>query len=887
MFQIKQPIGQDPYMEIYDDLLDQIQVDQGQTLTITGEAGVGKSELIHAFKKRSTQKNIPTFTCSFVQSLDQNNVLKSFIEQLLQFKERHNIDFSLDQHSTWLGQFIGSQKLHPPSTFISQEDSFHLFCKSLQSLIHELSRDHAIVLMFEDVHWVSQDFVELISQITQNIENQKLLLVLSMRNLREFSFLLSLNHTHVPIKLLDIHQTHELIKTMLNVQFIDRKSIEHVFQYTKGNPLYTIELVQLALHNKNFHFSHDDPTHITASLITHQLSIPKDVTSIMLERFESFPMHVKTALQWACVLGHKANTDELKSLLQERMPQHTHETLDFLFKEKHLLEVSAFPQNIHCFKHDIFYESIKKTISPEQQVLLNNNIAWFLLRYHKDDVKNIAWRLSNHFYAGHEVQAATTYSLQAGHSSLEFFNTSQALFYFTRAHACWNQNQNKTHHVHEIFEPLVDTLIETGHLKKANDMLRSWHNLGHFSQTEILLSHQFKKIKLHHLNEEQHEVLELCHSMLDDPKMQNHYDWIVSNVASMYIHALNEQKQFALAHEKATSFIKTLKKHPSHLTSLIQRLAHSAYGLNNIPQSQNHLQKAFKLLSAHAPPSLHIELYTQAMILLLKMNHPKEAKTLAIKAVQKAKEHHLKKHLVIALKSLSHFYLSTHHLAQSIETLQDTIQAAKDIEDEQNALQAKLLLTKTFIHVGASDDAKHVHHQIDLHDFNHWPKDKQTMFLQNKYWLLLMQNKTQQAIECAQNMEKNTLAKLHSLHAQLSLPEPELSIHKQLIELQQSLDPNDDYVRWFHLMTLLKSLRFQNVSEVPAKDFEQILSCPFKSDILPLCLVHLMHIHESRKEFEKLQVVKDHFFDLLNTLSYALSKRHKADLHTHPLFNTF
>ncbi|HSH05455.1 MAG TPA: adenylate/guanylate cyclase domain-containing protein [Anaerolineae bacterium] len=302
---------------------------QTQLLTISAEAGLGKSRLLQAFddwvetlphttwhfKGRATPQTqtIPyyllrdIFTTRF-QILDSDNLttVRHKLEQGL-------INFDITQpvmKAHILGAWLGYDFWDSPHTTNLHHDPAQLHNQALQYLIDffvTIANTHPIGLLLEDIHWADIDSLNAVRTLCQRAPNLPLIIISLTRpefwpENSHWGQWLANNHTRIDLTPLSPNASQALIREILQkIDGIPAELIALITERAEGNPFYVEELIKMLI---------DDGLIITTgekwSLKQTQLPtsrIPTTLTGVLQSRLDRLPNEEQMTIEQAAVIG--------------------------------------------------------------------------------------------------------------------------------------------------------------------------------------------------------------------------------------------------------------------------------------------------------------------------------------------------------------------------------------------------------------------------------------------------------------------------------------------------------------------------------------------------------------------------------------------------------
>ena len=424
--------------------LTQVKGGEGSLVMITGEAGVGKTELVTTLLKVAMAQEMVTLTarCQAVeQSLPYAPIVEALEAYLLQqpgprFEALSRPDRRL------LAQLLPSLawqvEAAPGQAGLPQENR-RLLVNSLVNALRHLA-GKGLVLFLDDLQWADEATLTLLSNLTRYLATTRILLVFAYRAEETLqnpalSRLLHNLKRHYPHHTISLSRfSQQEVAAYLNKLAPDtdltrpeaRSVIERLHHLTGGNPLFMAETLRAFL---------DEQPDALKSDIIHQLrhdpalAHPSpQVTDIILARLELLLPGARDILEIASVIGRDFSVELLDTVATyDPLP-----ALSLLLQRQFLVETS--PARLD-FSHHLVQEVIYRQLSSLARQRLHQRIAQVLITLHGSQAGPRAAEIARQSQlAGstHGVQALK-FSVLAGDYAMRTFGFQQAAGYYRQA----------------------------------------------------------------------------------------------------------------------------------------------------------------------------------------------------------------------------------------------------------------------------------------------------------------------------------------------------------------------------------------------------------------------------------------------------------------------
>lgn len=440
--------------------VDSVRAGRGGIVSITGQAGVGKSRLLADTQDRSEgdgegvtailwlegrcasyAEGIPYFP---VRDLlhDWLGVSDGDPEVRVRIALRRALDQLFGESAVdvypYLAALLGlASDEKPGSGFeLGAEELQQRTFAAIATLIDRLAQDTPIVVAFEDLHWADATSIKLVLALLPVVERAAVLLVMTHRDdrdhaawglkeaaARDFPHL----NSDVALESLPTAAERLLLHELVGVGTLSADLEHRVLDAADGNPLFLEELVRslvdtgALVQGEESHWRLDRDVAIV---------IPETVERVILARADRLPPTHREVLTAASVAGRRFDLSLLADLagphiaLQDAL--HNLQRLGFVVQER------RWPEPEYRFKHVLIQEAIYRTMLSDERTRLHQAAAESLerrTRATQDDVLALArhWRA-----AGHHARA-TPYYRRGAELAIRAFANDEAAEALTHA----------------------------------------------------------------------------------------------------------------------------------------------------------------------------------------------------------------------------------------------------------------------------------------------------------------------------------------------------------------------------------------------------------------------------------------------------------------------
>ena len=454
---------------------------EGQIVRLVGSAGVGKSHLAATVvgRARAQSVQVAAGTCLSTETTVAYASVRQIAHQLLGIPEELDVQNQIEHVTALIGAMNPEWLVRVPlladllglpiadnaitSAFDSQLRQQALIALAVE-IVRTRARQRPLLILFEDIHWIDEASLRLLTALSRVIADVPILLLLVHRPwtgddtlLQELSGLGY--QTVVELTELSEDGVAALVQQRLGGEVADL-ALSMISMQAQGNPFFVEELVDtlresgdLVRHNGVWMLSltmvqalrRADCLEISADgsmrllpntpLTSLNLGLPDSIHGLVLARLDRLPEPIKLTLKVASVVGrvfdvelltrvHPLGVDEPTLLAQ----------LETLNRREFARIERPQPKLSYIFKHNITQEVVYRTLLESQQQALHLSVAGQLEQLQPDAIEQLAFHYRHANLALPPVRTkALDYLGQAGDRAKRRYANETALSYYDRA----------------------------------------------------------------------------------------------------------------------------------------------------------------------------------------------------------------------------------------------------------------------------------------------------------------------------------------------------------------------------------------------------------------------------------------------------------------------
>jgi class 3 adenylate cyclase/tetratricopeptide (TPR) repeat protein len=426
---------------------------RGQVVGIVGEPGVGKSRLLHEFRRglrskgtafleaacQSFGRSVPYLplqdalrgACEILES-DTPGAVREKLWRVLT-----RLDLSAEQLGPYLLRLLGLtegtealEALGPETIQARVRDAFVQF-------VQASGRSRPLVLFMEDLHWVDRSSEECIAALVEKVPGSSLLLVTTTRPGYSAPWAGKSYAAQLPLPVLSSEASRQIVAATIRRTERMESATESILQKAEGNPLFLEELT-LALEAQ------------TGSSVQ---VLPDTIQGVLAARIDRLPDAAKRVLQMASVLGREFPLRLLEAVAKAQVA--LHEQLAALMQLELLYERGEAQAPVYTFKHALIQEVAYDSLLGGPRAALHEAAGRALEQLYPDRLEEHYELLAHHFSHSAAREKAFEYLVRANRKAIGANAVVDAKGYFEQAIQVLDELPDTPENRHRRIELLV------------------------------------------------------------------------------------------------------------------------------------------------------------------------------------------------------------------------------------------------------------------------------------------------------------------------------------------------------------------------------------------------------------------------------------------------
>ena len=403
----------------------------GQVVLLGGEAGIGKSRLVHVLKEHVASEGYPWLECQG-SPYYQHTTLYPLAELLARRLLHLEPEATAAQKVQQLEEFVVQHGLLPAETVplfasllslplsaadapvqVSPEQQRQQTLHALLGLLLRLAAEQPLLLVMEDLHWVDPSTLEWLSLLVDQGPTTRILTLCTYRPDFRPPWAGRSHLTQVTLARLPQHQATALTHQVAQGKALPAEVVAQIVAKTDGVPLFVEELTKTVLESGLLQEQED---HYVLTVPLPPLAIPVTLHDTLLARLDRLGS-AKGLAQLGATLGREF----AYALLQAVAPwdeETVRRALQQLVEAELLYQRGLPPQATYVFKHALIQEAAYQSLLKRTRQQYHQHIAQVLEAQFPESTATQPELLARHYTESGLQAQALPYWHQAGQRAI-------------------------------------------------------------------------------------------------------------------------------------------------------------------------------------------------------------------------------------------------------------------------------------------------------------------------------------------------------------------------------------------------------------------------------------------------------------------------------------
>jgi predicted ATPase/class 3 adenylate cyclase len=424
-------------------------------LIVSGEAGIGKSRLLHEFVSdlaSSKADEFQVFVAQTEEMIRQSfNPLRYWLRQYFEVSDTQSeirnkrsfnrkidelIDVTADSHlrdeldrtRSFLGALVGlfwSDSLYEQ---LEARDRYENTIIAMNVLLQSTCKQKPTILLLEDIHWLDPDtqayLPVLLRSMSSDSTRQYPFAVLATARLEEMpSSLEELPHREIRLNQLGRSALAALAATELK-SAPGESLLDLLAERSQGNPFFAEELLRYLDQNNLLNCQADG----CVVLSDQEVTLPVNISALLIARLDALMQDVKDMVQTAAVIGREFDINLLTHMLS-----HPPRLMEKMQSAQQASILTALSEIRYIFRHTLMRDTAYNMLIMSRRKYLHQLVVTALETVYDDYVNNHYGELAYHSFHADAFDKARQYYRLAAEAAQKAFQNALAVDYITQA----------------------------------------------------------------------------------------------------------------------------------------------------------------------------------------------------------------------------------------------------------------------------------------------------------------------------------------------------------------------------------------------------------------------------------------------------------------------
>ncbi len=457
-------VAREAELELLRDRWKAVLAGSGQSVLVSGSAGIGKSRLVHEFRRTvaKNQVGIYQFQCSRQHASAPLHPWVRNVQRFAGIDERQDRADMRSRLRNYLTRTLGlPDDLFEPSAQLfgladaaldttaataaaTAETQLRVLQQALVKTLHDAAKRFPILVLVEDVQWIDASTLKVIQSLIETVADAPILLLITSRAGEEPE-LDRERLTRIDLSALDDAAVKELISTLMQNADVeaDRINAEDIWRKCDGSPLYVEELTRHAL-------STAGRTGSTATSLSSDELVPNVLQGPLMHNLDEAG-DGKIIAQVAAVVGVDFDHHLIANLL-EQSDQAIAKGLSGLIDTGVLSQTTFGNRTVYRFRHALLLDAVYSTLLHSHRRSMHLRVAEYFAGEQAGAESGAADLVAHHFQNAGDSERAFRYWVIAGNRALASGATKEAANLFRHALELVSELDESTETLRQIAE---------------------------------------------------------------------------------------------------------------------------------------------------------------------------------------------------------------------------------------------------------------------------------------------------------------------------------------------------------------------------------------------------------------------------------------------------
>jgi len=452
---------------------------RGQAVGVAGPAGIGKSRLLHEFRRMIAARPaacVEAYCVSYGGAVPYGLMIElaravarvkdTDPPDVVADKVRRSLDWAGAPAAGAAGALLRILGVGGEAAESSDPEALKTrVFEALRRLCVRASEELPVVLAVEDLHWIDRSSEEFLNSLVETMAGARILLIATYRPGYRPPWIDKSYATQMPLEPLTPADSRLLVRSVLGDVDVADSLIDAVFARAEGNPLFLEELARVVRDRSG---------------LLGDVRVPATIQELLVSRIDRLPSRERELLLMLSAAGR----DIPFSLIAALVDQPSHVVAGWLARlqtAEFLHERAAGGDVEYNFAHGLMQEVAYERLLPEQRRALHGRILSAMEELYPARRTELVERLAHHAFLGGLWDRAVQYLWQAGVKALSRSANREAADVLERALAALErlpESRQRGEQAIDLRFDLRTALLPLGQFARMTDHLREAERLA-------------------------------------------------------------------------------------------------------------------------------------------------------------------------------------------------------------------------------------------------------------------------------------------------------------------------------------------------------------------------------------------------------------------------
>jgi class 3 adenylate cyclase/tetratricopeptide (TPR) repeat protein len=446
-------VGRERELRLLQDCFERARAGHGQVVFVVGEPGIGKSRLLHEFRRRMGDQatwlegRCISFGLSFALHPVIDMMKRAFrieegdSETAIATKVEHSVLLlgeDLRRLVPYLRYLLSVDPGDPTVLTMDPRQRRAEMFDALRQLLVRASHVRPQVMVIEDVHWIDKASEESLIYTADSIPGARILQILTYRPGYAQPFGEHSYHTRLVLRTLSTEDSIQMAQTVLTAESLPDELKSMIVTKAEGNPFFVEEVVK-SLRELGAIRQEGERSVLARRL--EEIVVPDTIQGVIMARIDRLAEAPKKTLQLASVIGREFTRRLLERIadIQGQIEGLLHE----LKAIELIYEKALFPELAYMFKHALTHDVAYHSLLLKRRKELHHLIGVAIEELYAERLSEHYEVLAHHFSRAEDWVKALEYLVKSAEKAASAFANREAI-------ALYDQAQEVSRHLGDL-----------------------------------------------------------------------------------------------------------------------------------------------------------------------------------------------------------------------------------------------------------------------------------------------------------------------------------------------------------------------------------------------------------------------------------------------------